>query len=65
MDLLSRDGRLSNLAVLHGASLTDAKRLRDRVAGNYPGLDIPLTETGAVIGTYTGPGVIGFTYLIA
>jgi len=65
VDLLSRDGRLSNLAVLHGASLADAKRLRERVAGSYPGLDIPLTETGAVIGTYTGPGVIGFTYLIA
>jgi len=65
VELLRRDGRLSNLAVLHGAALADAERLRERVAGSYPGLDIPLTETGAVIGTYTGPGVIGFTYLIA
>src|SRR5439155_1772321 len=60
VDLLSRDGRLSNLAVLHGASLADAKRLRERVAGRYPGLEIPLTETGAVIGSYTGPRVSGF-----
>ena len=65
VELLGRDGQLSNLAVLHGAALADAERLQERVAGSYPGLDIPLTETGAVIGTYTGPGVIGFTYLIA
>jgi DegV family protein with EDD domain len=65
VELLQRDGKLSNLAVLHGGALADAERLRERVAASYPGLDIPLAETGAVIGTYTGPGVIGFTYLIA
>src|SRR5207247_4133808 len=65
VDLLSRDGRLSNLAVLHGASLTDAKRLRDRVAGNRPGLDHPPPHDGPEIGAQTRPGVIGFTYLIA
>jgi DegV family protein with EDD domain len=65
VELLRRDGRLTNLAVLHGGALGDAERLRERVAGDYPGLEIPITETGAVIATYTGPGVIGFTYLIA
>lgn len=65
VELLRRDGALSNLAVLHGGALADAERLRERVAGDYPGLTIPITETGAVIATYTGPGVIGFTYLIA
>jgi DegV family protein with EDD domain len=65
VELLRRDGSLTNLAVLHGGALADAERLRDRIAGSYPGLDIPLAETGAVIGTYTGPGVIGFTYLTA
>ena len=65
VELLQRDGRVSNLAVLHGGALSDAQRLKERVAGNYPGLEILLVETGAVIGTYTGPGVIGFTYLIA
>lgn len=63
VELLGRDGQLSNLAVLHGGARAEAEQLRDRVAGNYPGLDIPLAETGAVIGTYTGPGVIGFVYL--
>ena len=65
VELLKRDGQLSNLAVLHGGARSDAEQLRDRVAGNYPGLEIPLAETGAVIGTYTGPGVIGFVYLTA
>lgn len=65
VELLGRDGKLLNLAVLHGGARADAEQLRDRVAGNYPGLEIPLAETGAVIGTYTGPGVIGFTYLTA
>jgi DegV family protein with EDD domain len=65
VELLRRDGQLSNLAVLHGGALADAERLRERVAGDYPALEIPITETGAVIATYTGPGVIGFTYLIA
>ena len=65
VELLGRDGKLSNLAVLHGGARAEAEQLRDRVAGNYPGLDIPLAETGAVIGTYTGPGVIGFVYLTA
>jgi fatty acid kinase fatty acid binding subunit len=65
VELLRRDGELSHLAVLHGGALADAQSLKERVAGNYPGLEIPLAETGAVIGTYTGPGVIGFTYLIA
>jgi DegV family protein with EDD domain len=65
VELLGRDGKLTHLAVLHGAALADAERLRERVAGNYPGMEIPFAEIGAVIGTYTGPGVIGFTYITA
>ncbi|HEX3629604.1 MAG TPA: DegV family protein [Candidatus Dormibacteraeota bacterium] len=65
VELLHRDGKLTNLAVLHGGARADAEQLRERVSSSYPGLEIPLTETGAVIGTYTGPGVIGFVYLTA
>jgi len=65
VELLQRDGALTNLAVLHGGAREDAERLRERIAGSYPALEIPLAETGAVIATYTGPGVIGFTYLTA
>ena len=65
VELLERDGQISQLAIMHGAAQADAEQLRDRVASSYPGLDILLTETGAVLGTHTGPGVIGFTYLVA
>ncbi len=65
VELLERDGQVSQLAIMHGAATADAEKLRERVASNYPGLDILLTEIGAVLGTHTGPGVIGFTYLTA
>ncbi len=65
VELLGRDGKVSQLAIMHGAAHTDAEQLRDRVASSYPGLEILLTEIGAVLGTHTGPGVIGFTYLVA
>jgi DegV family protein with EDD domain len=65
VELLQRDGKVSQLAIMHGAAQADAEQLRERVATSYPGLDILLTEIGAVLGTHTGPGVIGFTYLVA
>ncbi len=65
VELLGRDGQVSQLAIMHGAAPADAEQLRERVASSYPGVDILLTEIGAVLGTHTGPGVIGFTYLVA
>ena len=65
VELLERDGKVSQLAIMHGAAQTDAEQLRERVASSFPGVDIQLTEIGAVLGTHTGPGVIGFTYLVA
>lgn len=65
VELLERDGKVSQLAIMHGAARADAEQLRGRVASTYPGVDIQLTEIGAVLGTHTGPGVIGFTYLVA
>ena len=65
VELLQRDGKVSQLAIMHGAAQTDAEQLRERVGSSYPGVDIQLTEIGAVLGTHTGPGVIGFTYLVA
>ncbi len=65
VELLERDGKVSRLAIMHGAARADAEQLRERIASTYPGVDIQLTEIGAVLGTHTGPGVIGFTYLVA
>jgi DegV family protein with EDD domain len=64
VQLLERDGPLTHLAILHGAARADAERLRDRVAPSYPGLEISFAEIGPVLGTHTGPGAIGFTYLV-
>lgn len=64
VQVLERDGPLMHLAILHGGARAEAERLRDRVAPHYPGLEISFAETGPVIGTHTGPGVIGFTYLV-
>ncbi|HYM50117.1 MAG TPA: DegV family protein [Candidatus Limnocylindrales bacterium] len=64
VQLLERDGAITHLAILHGGARADAERLRERVAPHYPGLDISFAETGPVLGTHTGPGVIGFTYLV-
>jgi DegV family protein with EDD domain len=65
VQFLEREGKLSQLAILHGAIEQDAAQLRERVAPRYPDLQILLAETGPVLGTHTGPGVIGFTYLVA
>ena len=65
VELLERDGKVIQLAIMHGAAQADAEQLRERVTSRYPGVDIQLTEIGAVLGTHTGPGVIGFTYLVA
>ena len=63
VEMLRRDGQVSRLAVLHGAASTEAEHLRDRLAGDYPGQEIIVSEIGPVLATHTGPGVIGITYL--
>jgi DegV family protein with EDD domain len=65
VEMLKREGTLSHLAVMHGGAAADAAQLRDRIAPDYPELEVTIAETGPVLGTHTGPGVIGFTYLIA
>src|SRR5205814_8893397 len=46
VELLERDGKVGQLAIMHGAARTDAEQLRERVASRYPGVDIQLTEIG-------------------
>lgn len=65
VEMLKKDGAVTGIAVLHGAAEAEAKHLRDRIAPDYPGLEIILTEIGPVLATHTGPGVIGITYLTA
>jgi len=64
-EMLRRDGAITRLAVLHGAAAGEAEHLRARLAGDYPGVDVIVSEIGPVLATHTGPGVIGITYLTA
>jgi DegV family protein with EDD domain len=65
VEMLRRDGQITRLAVLHGAAASEAEHLRARLAGDYPELDVIVSEIGPVLATHTGPGVIGITYLTA
>jgi DegV family protein with EDD domain len=65
VEFLRRDGGVRRLAVLHGAAPADAEQLKTRLAPDYPGVDIIVSEIGPVLATHTGPGVIGITYLTA
>lgn len=65
VEMLRRDGPVTRMAVLHGAAEAEADHLRTRIAPEYPEVDVIVTEIGPVLGTHTGPGVIGITYLTA
>lgn len=65
VEMLKRDGRVTHIAVLHGAAEAEAEHLRARIAPDYPDVAITVTEIGPVLATHTGPGVLGITYLRA
>lgn len=65
VEILARDGRITRLAVLHGAAAAEGEHLQARLAAEYPDLEVLLSEIGPVLATHTGPGVIGITYLTA
>jgi DegV family protein with EDD domain len=65
VEILRRDGRITRLAVLHGAAAAEGEHLRARLAAEYPDLEVIVSEIGPVLATHTGPGVIGITYLTA
>jgi len=58
-------GPKERMAVVHGDSETEAVQVRDGLASGQPELPIPITEVGAVIATYAGPGIIGVGCLLA
>jgi DegV family protein with EDD domain len=63
IETLRRTGPPRRLAVLHGAALHDGEVLQARVAALFPLLQVPIAQIGPVIGTHTGPGVLGLTYI--
>ena len=65
IQILEREGAPTHLAVLHGAAEAEALKLRQKLAERYPHLEIPLAPISPVLGTYTGPGVLGYTCLLS
>ncbi|HZT08558.1 MAG TPA: DegV family protein [Chloroflexota bacterium] len=64
-DLAERAGAKERMAIVHGDSAAEAEALRDLVAASHPELPIGIAEIGAVVATYTGPGIIGIGCLLA
>jgi DegV family protein with EDD domain len=65
IELLRRDAPVEHLAVMHAQAADDAERLRHQLVQELPDLEIEIGQIGAVLGTHTGPGALGLTYLRA
>ncbi|HEX9015877.1 MAG TPA: DegV family protein [Chloroflexota bacterium] len=63
---LVRDlGPLEEGAILYGDDPAPAEQLRELVREAYPNLRLTTGRIGPVLGTHTGPGVIGFASILA
>ncbi len=64
LDLMSSEvgDRPVRAAVLHADSFDDAEALRRRVADQFDCLELHVTELTPVMGTHTGPGLLGLAY---
>ena len=51
-------------AVLHADSLEDAQNLRTRLEDQFNCLEMHVTEMTPVMGTHTGPGLLGLAYYV-
>ena len=49
--------------ILHGNVLDEALKLKDKIEAKYNFSEIIISSIGAVIGTHTGPGVLGVVVL--
>jgi DegV family protein with EDD domain len=63
IERLKEEGPLESLAVVHAAVPEDAEHLRSRVSEEMPGLEIEVSQIGAVLGTHTGPRALGLVYV--
>jgi DegV family protein with EDD domain len=56
--------RSVRVAVLHADSLDDAEELGRRVKDQFDCLELHVTELTPVMGTHTGPGLLGLAYYV-
>jgi DegV family protein with EDD domain len=59
VELVRGDGPLQAVAMMHSTDLEPAEALRSRLTQLLPELDIPLGQLGPVVGTYSGPDIVG------
>jgi fatty acid-binding protein DegV len=53
------------IAVAHGDAPEDAESVRNHLGSLERSGPVPITELGTVLGTHTGPGVVGVGLLLA
>ncbi|MGQ9516755.1 MAG: DegV family protein [Anaerolineae bacterium] len=66
LDMLERDvrGRPAHVAVMHAGVPEQAEELRKGVEKRVPCAELFITEFTPVMGTHTGPGVLGLAYFV-
>jgi len=60
-DKVAAQGKVENLAVMHGDA-PDVEEMLDLLAANYPREEIVVGDLGAVIGAHGGPRTMGVTF---
>lgn len=55
-------GQPLHIAVMHANAVNDALALRDRIATQFDGAELFITEFTPVMGAHTGPGLIGVAF---
>ena len=56
---LNGRGKQARVGIAHGMSLDEANILREEVMGRLGCGEPAISEVGPVLGTHTGPGVVG------
>ncbi|MDD2697032.1 MAG: DegV family protein [Candidatus Pacebacteria bacterium] len=59
IEIFAGEGGMTKIGIIHAAAETEAKELANRLKTVYPGKNIPIVQTGTIIGTHSGPGLIG------
>jgi DegV family protein with EDD domain len=58
-----QDTKKGKIAIIHGNALEDALKIKEKIDEKFAFSEIIISPLGAVIGTHTGPGVLGTAIL--
>jgi fatty acid-binding protein DegV len=65
VELVVANGPLERLGVIDGDAAANAAQVAGQLAARYPELTVERGELGPVVGTHSGPGVVGVGMLLA